>query len=191
MSDLEETHYTDLMIDFKTLGGTPNSAVISLGATLFNRHEVNSDLKSFYILLKPDVERRDVEPRMLGWWFDKPLSAQKEVKKAITQGVSSSLAIEAFSQFLKANKFSKETGHVWGLAASFDLPILDSLCRETNSPELYSFRNIRCLRTLYGVVDFPKEARTIPAIAHHSQHRSSVQAIDVRTIYNKFKGRLK
>ncbi len=134
------------MLDFETLSQVPRSAVLSLGAVLFNKDTI-IDQREIIPSVRDQVNR-DVNLDTILWWMDQG----EEAKKVIRQSTNSPLSVvdfcKEFLSFLNLNNVKKEDLIVWSNGAGFDVPIMESLLTENGFPIPWNFWNIGCYRTL-------------------------------------------
>lgn len=135
--------YQDLMIDLETLGQTPSTPVISLGAAFFDI-EAKEVGPTFYATL--DVGEQMKYGRMpdastLKWWMRQSGAAKKvfsEQAKPVTE------VLNLFNEWVKAN--GKKV-NPWGNGSSFDISIMENLYRQYNIKIPWLFYNVMDVRT--------------------------------------------
>jgi hypothetical protein len=137
--------FTDLMIDFETLGQDPRTIVISLGACFFN-YETGEIGPTFYMALDVEGQIKDgrtITADTLRWWMGQSGAAKKVFHEKAKP------AKEVMALFAKwvgdHNSVSKVIP--WGNGSSFDISICEDLFRmyEIKCPWLYY--NVMDLRT--------------------------------------------
>lgn len=137
-----------LMIDFETLGKNPDTAVLSLGAVLFNREKI-IDSKEWTFDLKEQLRaKRSIDPATLLWWLEQGPDAQKVLSKSTKDGQSVHAILPAFHSWVLPHKVK-----VWGCGASFDIPIIESLLQSLKLDPPWAFWDIRCYRTMKAMLD--------------------------------------
>lgn len=132
----------DVMIDLETLGNTPQTPVVSLGATFFCP-DTKQKGPTFYMVLNTKEQISDgrkPDQSTLDWWarqspearavFDQPTKPTVEV-------------LETFTAWFKANRGK----YVWGNGSTFDISILEDMYRMYNLKCPWLFYNVMDLRT--------------------------------------------
>jgi hypothetical protein len=137
----------DVMIDLETLGTKPYSAIISIGAVLFDIEQRTID-KEFYCLINlqscTDYELT-IDPKTVAWWAGQ----SDEARKALTAEPREPLYV-ALSQFADVFLDGDIKG-VWGNGSDFDNVIL-SCAYERGGMEIpWKFHMNRCYRTVKGM----------------------------------------
>lgn len=155
----------DVMIDLETLGTTPGSVVLSIGAAASDSYTGPDDLN-----FHGKIDVRDslhagltVDPDTMSWWRKQPADVWRETVQA---GEDPDLGLRSvlgrFTEWLatlrKGDPQSK-TGaklRLWGDSASFDLGLLAAACRAAGQPQPWSYQEEYCYRTLRNVLESEK-----------------------------------
>jgi hypothetical protein len=143
------------MLDLETLGTTPDSVILTIGAVLFNREEednyntiLNDETRIFTATLNFQEQidlGRTVSESTLVWWMDQNKLAQRAAFSAQRKPVAECL--QEFSNFFKGAEF------LWGNGSSFDNVMLESLYRNYSLEFPCAFWNYRDLRTVRDMGD--------------------------------------
>lgn len=134
-----------LMIDFETLGNTPDAAVISLGAVIFDRDKIiHERLWLFNMTGQLDSRRRSVSADTISWWMGQGEKAKQVFEKSQLEGVT----LNAFSQQFQEFCPPYLDVRIWGNGASFDISIMESILRQLGVRSPWKFWNHRCYRTM-------------------------------------------
>ena len=133
----------EVMIDIETLGTRPSSSILSIGAVLFQGHEIGKEFYSRVALPNMPV----VEARTLIWWSKQP-GFQKLLEG---EAVSLRVALQALANFIG------EDARVWANGIAFDIPILENAYARVNLPVPWSYWNVRDYRTLAKLKGVPTE----------------------------------
>lgn len=156
-----ETRPAHIMIDLETLGTTPGSVILSIGAVAFDpidgfiesvpethdgRFSANVDIQSA-IDYGLTVDGSTIE-----WWHRQKKSAwDKHREKILPLGV----VLSSFGQWVDRFKDPQAPDNhprVWGNGATFDISLLDAAYDRVKILESpYSHRHVRCYRTLRRV----------------------------------------
>lgn len=143
----------DIMIDLETLGTTPGSVVLSIGAV------ASEKTGDFYV----KIDLRDslhlgltVDPDTMSWWRKQ----SRDAWLASTTGDAGVYPmLSAFTKWLedlRKGAAEQATGNalrLWGDASSFDLTLLACVYRAAGMPVPWNYReefDYRTLRTLMG-----------------------------------------
>lgn len=155
--------YPDLMIDIETLGTTPGSIVLSLGATAFDisTGEIGP---SFYQVLNKHEQvgyGATTDPDTLKWWDAQPAEARKVLMQAETEGVDIKPHVHDFSDWLLEHCYgdlaaAKRYGRlerVWAQGQDFDFPLYKHAIYSGYPRDMWAFHMQRDTRTAYDMAD--------------------------------------
>ena len=175
-----------LMLDLETLGTTPDSAILAIGAVIFDPL-TKAIGPEFYqaIDVTSSSEFGKIDPETIKWW----MAQSYEAKTVFSDKNASSLgdALQQFSQFVAANE-----GHelrVWGNGAGFDNVILAYAYRACNMAIPWNFRFDRDVRTIVELGTEilginPKSNLRVRGVAHNALDDAKFQAKYVSDIYS-------
>ena len=132
----------NVMIDIETMGHTPNSAIVSIGAVRFNI-ETGETVNSFYT--KIDLQScldagLEVTASTIEFWMKQNDEVRLELFKDDRESLRSAL--------VRLYNFTEESDYVWGNAPSFDCVILTNAYRKLNLNPKWSFYRERDFRTI-------------------------------------------
>ena len=155
-----------VMLDLETIGNTPGSAIVAIGAVRFSGDIVNAE---FYkrVSLKSCIDLgMTTDAGTVLWWLQQSDAARQEIVKADT---TINVALMSFFEFATG------TEEVWGNGADFDNVLLEEAYRLAFMPQPWKWSRNRCYRTLkslYPHVTVPREGTHHNALddAKH-QHR--------------------
>ena len=128
------------MVDLETLGRKAGSAILSIGAVIFDDKK---DLLGPKYYEKIEEPRGTVDMSTLMWWFRQGEKAREvfNTKDAIPH----ERALEGFYRFYVDQKATR----LWCYGAGFDEPILRGA---VNGPPVpWNYSDVRCARTLYSL----------------------------------------
>ncbi len=135
---------THLMLDFETLGNTPDAAVISLGAVIFNREKFLDEKLWLFNLDGQLKGRRSASADTITWWMGQEAKAKSVFERAGREGVLLRDFVPDFVDFLN----SKDV-RVWGNDLGFDVGIIEHiLIQQGRNAMPWKFWNRRCYRTM-------------------------------------------
>lgn len=170
----------DVMIDLETLGVSAGCAIVSIGAVLFNEHELGS--RFYTVIYSASCMRYGLRADVstLDWWSAQAPTAKAVLEMASNPAMSLSLdrGLTSFAQWFK------DTGatRLWALGAAFDLGVLAAAYRVADIEQPWPFHCERCFRTLRTQSDVPPpEFGGVPHIAvddasHQAKHLQAILA---------------
>lgn len=158
------------MFDIETLGTKRNSAVLSVGAVLFNQHEIVSQFYVNIDLGSNLKNARAIDSDTFYWWMQQASEAQQALLK---DRKSVDGACRSLLEWISANAEMK-TLKVWGNGATFDNVIMRDMLQAQGYGDdmLWRFWNERCYRTIIADSGFPKIA---PTVAHNAMDDAIAQ----------------
>ena len=168
------------MIDLETLGTTPNSVVLTIGAVKFDPFTNDEPIERLHLKLNTEEQfnkGRIKDDDTLAWW----LSQDKEVRDAAftEYRVSINDGLNALMEW------SKDVSKIWCQGPSFDFPMLYSLHRDFNMD--YPFNKFwlqRDSRTITSLVNDNLKEK-INYNAHDAVEDCVKQAKCVQYVYKK------
>lgn len=163
-----------LMLDFETLGVTPDAMVLSLGAILFEKEIVKEKGWFFkHSTINKDVQpNRKFDQQTIAWWHKQKPQAQKIFEYCQSIGVTLPEFIQDFRKWLPE---SCQTLTVWGNGATFDVAIIEDIFRSLNEPIPWRFTNVRCYRTIKAIHRI-EAGRAFEGIPHQAIDDARYQA---------------
>ena len=136
----------DIMLDLESMGCTPDSAIVGIGAVEFDLSAGRVGNTFFRAVNLADAVRQGckMDPGTVAWW----LSQSKEAQRAITQSTYAlKHALTEFSDFVGSCGPQKEV-RMWGNGPSFDNAMLAHAYHACDIKQPWAFWNDRCVRTL-------------------------------------------
>lgn len=129
-----------VMVDLETLGLTPDSVVLSIGAVVFDATTTHSE---HHWVLNPDQPGRRIDPNTVKWWLNQSDAARNAIthpKEMWTLG----RALDDFGYLFDTNT------RIWSNGANFDIPILEHVYARAFGPMTppWKYKNTRCYRTV-------------------------------------------
>jgi hypothetical protein len=135
-----------LMIDLETLGTTPDTAVVSLGAVHFNSGGIIDERCWIFSLTgQLDGRRRFATAQTITWWINQGDDARRIFEKSQLEGI---YLKDFVAQFIEWCPKDQRGLRVWGNGASFDIPIIEDILRQQGATFPWLFWNHRCYRTM-------------------------------------------
>lgn len=134
----------DCMIDLETLGTSPETPVISLGAVFFDI-ETKKLGNTFY--MAADVNEQIARGRKptgdtIKWWLGQTDAAKRVFHE---QAKPMALVLQTFIQWYKAN--NPKGAYVWGNGSTFDISIMENLFRDYQITLPWGYNKAMDLRT--------------------------------------------
>jgi 3' exoribonuclease, RNase T-like len=141
----------NVMIDIKTMGSAPGSAVLSIGAVCFGAIGCGASFYEPISLSSCTATGLTINADSVSWWMRQSDAA----RNAAIQPDARSLAevLTSFSEWFAAHSGEK----VWCHGASLDVPILDEAFRVCELDVPWKACNVRDARTLYDLADIAPE----------------------------------
>lgn len=140
-AEATERQTVRVMLDLETLGTTPGSVILSIGAVRFGGGEIIG--RSFYERVDPQScvdAGMTIDVATVQWWLCQSDEARRELT---LPGLPLTNVLRRFADWL-----ADEDAEVWGNGAASDNVWLADAYRRTGIPTPWSFRNDRCYRTI-------------------------------------------
>lgn len=136
-----------VMVDIETLSTKPDAAIIAIGAVAFDLPG-NEILDTFYIkvdLASAMASGGIIDASTIMWWMAQSDEARAEFR---CNAILLPYALEQFSCWF--SKFGSDCC-AWGNGADFDITVLGQSYRRCGENPPWSYRNVRCFRTMRSV----------------------------------------
>lgn len=176
--------FTDLMIDFETLGTSPDSAILSMGAVRFNLDSNEVDDAGFYASISVDSNLqagRTIDESTLIWW----MGQSKEAQKVFTEP---KLTLEiALGEFYEWFGPEDKDMRVWSNGADFDIPMLAHAVRSFGWELPWKFWNHRCFRTFKNLPAAKRAGKIEATVKHNALSDAIAQAKQAQAIHAAMK----
>ena len=168
-----------LMLDLETLSTSPNTAVLSLGAVVFDEKTIHrTEHITFDVQEQLDVYKRHVSVKTVAWWIDQSVAAKAVFAPRDPMSLRGGLRL--LDTLLTAQDWEKV--QVWSNGASFDLPILHTMYEAVHNDAPWRFYNERCYRTMEELYrDVPKPARE--GVEHNAVDDAVYQARHLQAVW--------
>lgn len=166
----------NVMVDLETLGTSPASVIVSIGAVKFNLHGIS---ETFYerIDLKSSVAAgMGMDPSTVLWWMKQSDEARAELGKPGEPLKDVLCRFAAFCHY--------EDVVIWGNGAAFDNSLLAQAYKMAGLPQPWAFWNDRCYRTVKSMFpNVPLVKRS--GVHHHALDDAKTQALHLVEICAK------
>jgi exodeoxyribonuclease VIII len=166
------------MLDLETLGTSPDSVIIAIGAVKFDNDCVYD---RFYQVVDPDSCVKaglKIDADTVMWWMQQDIKAREVFK---TKGVPLKTALLQFAEWVE------EDEAVWGNGADFDNVLLSTAYRLCNAPTPWKYYNNRCYRTMKNMYPSIKAAHT--GVKHNALDDAEAQAVHLIKILAHIRGK--
>lgn len=142
-----------IVIDLETLGLSPDSIILSIGAVATNGEKFYTELD-----WKEQQHHRKVDPATCMWWGqqDKDLCPIK----------GETLLYDALNDLSLWLPEDKESFKIWARGPQFDISLLEHAYGELGLAVPWKYRNVRDVRTALDII--PPQALSEPKRKHHA-----------------------
>jgi hypothetical protein len=160
-----------VMIDLETLGTTPTSSILSIGAVVFtvagNIDDVSTDFIKFYSTV--DIASCQeygltIDAHTVRWWIQQSDEAKKEL---ISSGGSLPHVINLFSDWWDKSGFTKDTP-LWCHGPSFDAVVLENAFKAIGYTIPWSYNAPRDTRTIYDLAELDVKTQVRSGVFHNA-----------------------
>lgn len=160
-------------VDLETLGTQPNSLVLAIGlaAVCDKRGLVDSTV---IYPSRTDQKYRHINPDTVAWWMGQSQEAKDLTFVDMANQIPVPLALNRMKWFWA----DTECEEAWGNGPTMDIAILEDLALDFNDSVPWTFRQVRCLRTLAMLA--PEVDRVKLGVAHSAQHDAIAQGLWAR-----------
>ena len=171
----------DGMVDLETLDTLPTAQVLTIGGVKFNPLTYEDPFDEFYFRFEIDeqeVRGRTVSESTLTWWG----TQDDEVVLEAFGEHNRTDVVEILQQF---KKWNVGLSRIWAQGITFDITMLENLCRQYEQPLPWAFWNVEDSRTLLNRM--PKDPRKDSKFtAHNALEDARHQAIAVQKTFSHF-----
>jgi len=136
---------SDVMLDSETLGTTPGSAILSIGAVMFGPAGLGETFYSAIDLASCTAVGLTIDPATVQWWMRQ--SDEARAAAFPDDAAPHTQVLLAFQAWV----VSQEARYPWCHGAGFDVPLLDAAYKACGLTSPWEFWNVRDTRTLYDV----------------------------------------
>ena len=166
-----------VMIDIETLGMQPGSAILSIGAVIFDPRIIvgESILQKFYVVVNTDSCTHiglSVDPSTVAWWEQQ----SPEAKMVLLLASSSATSRDVRQALQYLANFIPENALVWSNGANFDQPLLDVAYNRCGQKLPWKYFNSRCYRTIKSMCEDEKALRSVNELKHDALSDAVFQA---------------
>ena len=176
-----------VMIDLETLGTQPGSAILSIGAVMFDPSpEAGTSClgDEFYCVVSKgscEEAKLEISQATLDWWAKQSPEARKVLDEACADGAFTlAYALESLAKFIPI------VAKVWSNGANFDQPLLDVAYNRVGIKLPWKYYDSRCYRTVKAMCtrDESKSLEPAKVCAHNALEDAKWQAIHMVGMLN-------
>lgn len=172
--------FTDLMIDLETLGNTPQTPILSIGACFFNAQEPNPLNKdkigpTFELILQLDEQiarGRKPDGSTVQWWMSQSDEARAAIVDKDKVAKPAEEVLNLFARWITEN--NKDV-YVWGNGSTFDISILEDAFRDYGIKTPWGYNKVMDLRTYRRFVAKGEKVKKL-GVAHRALDDAISQA---------------
>jgi hypothetical protein len=140
-----DAQLVDVMIDIETLGTTPGSAILSIGAVMFGPAGLGEEFYAPISLASCTEAGLTIDPGTVAWWMKQSDAARAAAFRDNAEPLAA--VLEQFTCWLNLVEAEKP----WAQGANFDPPLLEAAYRACGMTPPWKFWNVRDTRTLYDL----------------------------------------
>jgi exodeoxyribonuclease VIII len=161
----------NVMLDLETLGTTPGSVILSIGAVSFDENGLGNEFYCTIDAQSAISSGLTVSGDTFKWWMGQKAEARKAL---FERTVSIHKALDNFADWLEAEGDPKQI-RVWGNGSDFDNTILAKAYEVVQGrPTPWAFWNNRCYRTVCSVMN--AKQRKQEGVPHNALDDAKSQA---------------
>jgi len=136
-----------IMVDLETMGATPGSAIISLGAVAFDPVAGTLGEEFYRVISLRSCDRAGltIEPDTVLWWLRQSDAARAQLASPDAETLADVLGWFAAWWRRQRGQF------IWGHGANFDEPLLSWAFRAAHVAVPWKYWDARCTRTLFAL----------------------------------------
>lgn len=139
---------SEVMIDLETLGTDHGCVVLTIGAVKFNSKTMDEPDDALHVYLDVDQQSqagRTISEDTLAWWGQQASEVRDDAFRDDCR-----ISVEQALDHL--NEFTKGASAVWAQGPTFDMVLIESLCKQFGKPVPWKYWQVRDSRTLFGVL---------------------------------------
>lgn len=183
------------MVDIETMGTSPNAAIITIGACIFDPYGIDTDssipierqFTTTISMVDNQKQNRSFDADTIAWW----LRQSKEAQDGLQDGDITNLrkALTDYNRF-----FSNQPGRVsrvWAKSPDFDMTIIRDALKSQNMMDHFKYWETRCVRTITEAAYPNGDQPTIGVgVAHNALDDAIRQALMVQHCNNVIAGNI-
>lgn len=165
-----------VMVDLETLGLTPNSVILSIGAVKFDPRtgEIGGGFERKIDIGSSIARGFTINVDTLQWWSNQSLDARTATFDGGKVRIPDALA--SFSEFFG------DSVYIWGNGADFDIAMLKTAYERLGADTPWNYKNTRCYRTMMSEFGEPSDY-VKPTLAHRALPDAISQAATLNKLF--------
>lgn len=166
-----------MMVDCETLGLAPGCVILSVGAVTWDDQVEGLGLSDYWRVdvLSSLAAGLRVEPKTVAWWQEPEQVGALGRLLEEQVGTLDAMLLGLYELYQR-----REVQRVWSNGPAADVTWLEAAYRARLLDPPWSFRDVRCCRTVLELAGVGREERTQPTVSHHALVDAVAQATDVR-----------
>lgn len=170
------------MVDLETLGTTPGSVILSIGAREFDpRRQLRGSFFYATINLASSLEAGLTKSEdTLKWWGTQPAEAQEVLREA-NSPITPVLG-EVLTDFGKFFQRCHAKARIWGNGAAFDPVLLECAYEAAGLRAPWGHQEVMCYRTIRHLAP-QVEPPTFIGVAHNALDDADMQVTHMLEVY--------
>ena len=161
-----------VMVDLETMGTGANSAIIAIGAVVFENYKVTDEFYRVVDLQSCIDAGLEMDASTVMWWMQQSDEARAQFNK------SSNTLQEVLEDF---SVWCPDNAQMWGNGAAFDNVILSNAYKKCGMTQPWKFWNDMCYRTLKNMN--PKIKMERVGTYHNALDDAKSQALHLMKIF--------
>ena len=173
-------HDKHMMVDFETLGTTPDSFILSVGAAVFVPSENQIIKYPIYRTLSSVGQKdRKIDPKTVAWWMNQPI-------KPPMNGT-----YDLYTALYDLCKTYQEYGcsHLWANGTDFDIPLMHHAMNSFSIATPWKYSDVKDYRTLRKLL--PHIPRPENPSLHNAYEDAKSQALHTSALLVHLDGMVK
>lgn len=136
-----------IMVDLETMGTTPGSAIVSLGAVVFDPVAGSLGEEFYRVIDLASCQRAGLrcDPQTIMWWMRQSDAARSALVDVAAEQLPSALG------WFRSWWMKQHGRFIWGHGANFDEPLLSAAFRASHVVVPWDYWNARCTRTIFSL----------------------------------------
>ena len=175
-----------IMVDIETMGTSPNSAILSIGATDFDPMEVEFDnMPHFYreIDLQSCIDAGlKMDASTVLWWMGQENAARLPLAQVNLEGLHQ--VMRTFHNYVQPSMLRKPV-RIWCHGANFDAVLLEQGFKACRIDVPWGYNEVRCTRTIYEAGGVTLDDVKRRGTKHNARDDARHQALVVQLAYRR------
>jgi DNA polymerase III epsilon subunit-like protein len=165
------------MIDLETLGTSPTSQILTIGAVKFNPYSDAEPFDDLYLKLEleeQDEKGRTIDDGTVKWWGTQPADI-------ITEAFTPDGRVSVDTAMTMLKKWYVGLNGIWAQGVCFDITMIENICGQFKKPIPWAFYHVNDSRTLLNLAKTDPR-KSFSFAAHNALEDARVQAKSVQIV---------